>query len=152
MSNIFALTCKDLAAIQAAVKRARRRPTPLDVVVKGDSGPLPYLRIADRKPVSRPTPPERIDLPFGYCIAISFEQQPAGLCLHISISAPDTSRLPPDIVIEVLAQACGMSWPPGDNHHGWIEDFYDGPMIGKAVNLVEIVEPMPMPMPTTAVN
>ena len=80
-------------------------------------------------------------MPFGYRLAISFEHQPAGLCIHISVSSPDAANnLPNEHTMAMLAGACGIKWPPGPYARLWIEDFIAGPMVGKAVNLVELIE------------
>lgn len=141
MGGVLALDAGILRDIAAAVARARKHPIPWDVLKRhATTDPTPYLKLADRKPGPRPRS-EAVDIPIGYRLNISFEVQPAGLCQHISISSPDpVNNIPNDIALAMLAQACGMQWPPGENARVWIEDFVAGPMVGKAINIVEVVE------------
>ena len=139
--GVLALNEDVLTAITAAVERARKRPVPLEVTARGTTDPGPYLKLADRKPGPPRPQSESVDVPFGYRLAISFEHQPAGLCIHISVSSPDpVGGLPNEITMAMLAGACGIKWPPGPYARLWIEDFIAGPMVGKAVNLVELIE------------
>lgn len=132
----------DLEAIQAAIERARARPIPWEVLKRSAiGGASPYYRLEDRQKSSYRPQSEMVMLPFGYRLAVSFEYQPAGLCLHISVSTPN----PADTVVNehamaLLAKTCAMQWPPGSRSRVWMEDFIAGPMIGKAINLIEVVE------------
>jgi len=139
--TVFAIGPSEHDAIDAAIKRARANPVPWETLKAAAlADPGPYFKLADRKP-GRPRPKsEQVDLPFGWRLAISFEHQPSGLCQHISISAPDPHRVPNEHAVAMVAEACGMQWPPGERSRVWLEDFIAGSMVGKAVNLVEVVE------------
>ena len=138
----FLLRVEELDAITAAIERARAKPIPWEVLKpRAVDDPGPFLTLADRKPGARPQS-EMVELPFGYRLAISFEYQPAGLCLHISMSSPTPDRsVPNEHAIGMVAQACGMEWPAGDNSRVWIEDFMVARRrVGKAVNLIQVME------------
>lgn len=141
MVGVLALNDAVMRDIAAAVARARKNPTPWEVAkprVVDDPGP--YLTLADRKPGPRPQV-ESVDVPIGYRLNISFEVQPSGLCEHISVSSPDpVNNLPNEHAMALIATACGMQWPPGPHSRIWVEDFIAGPLVGKAVNLVEVVD------------
>jgi len=144
MVGVLALGVNELNAIAAAVKRARQHPIPWGTLKARAVGtPDPYLRLKDRKGGGRPES-EHIALPFGYRLSISFEVQPAGMCQHISISSPDpVNNVPNEFAMAMIAKACGMQWPPGRFSRIWLEDFIaPGQMVGKAINLVEVVELM----------
>lgn len=127
--------------IKAAVKRARKRPIPWDVLrqvaVVGAGGPL--LRLEDRGPEHKRPRSEEVLLPIGYCLCVSYEQQPAGLLAHFSISVAKRNALPnPEAVRAILAVA-GFNGDKPDR--GWVEEFLvDGEPGGVAVNLVYLVE------------
>jgi hypothetical protein len=142
MGGVLALSPKELADIKDAVERARKRPIPWEVLRgRAIDDPGPFVKLKDRKPGRRPDP-ESVVVPFGYRLNISFEYQPAGLCQHISVSSPDpVNNVPNQHAMAMLAVACGMAWPPGPMSRVWIEDFIAGPMVGKAINLVQVMEP-----------
>ena len=98
MSRPLIITHEVEIAIDAAVASARQRPIPLDVIRKL-AVPLDKkeLTLADRQKqgaeqVIRPQS-EHVLIPFGYRAAISFEQQPDGLCRHLSISVDTPADL-----------------------------------------------------------
>ncbi len=77
------------AALKAAMARAHTHPVPWEVVQRGivDSQDGDMVSIEEDPSVTPKRPPsEFVDLPFGYVVAISFEEQPAGVCLHVSVS------------------------------------------------------------------
>src|ERR1700720_3854405 len=76
--------------LKAAMARARAHPVPWEVLKHGiteqngtNTGHVEDQPLAHERP-----PAEFVDLPFGYVVAISFEEQPAGMCLHVSVSGP----------------------------------------------------------------
>ena len=72
------------AALKAALARARLHQVPWEVLQRGiaNSQDGDTANIEDR-PV---TPSEFVGLPFGYVVAIGFEEQPSGVFLHVSVS------------------------------------------------------------------
>jgi hypothetical protein len=141
LTGVLVLSQNEREAIAYAIERARSHPIPWEVLAPqalADVGP--YFQLKDRKPGARPQT-EMVLLPVGYQLAISFEHQPAGLCLHISMSSPDpASNVPNQHAMALVAEACGMQWPAGDRSRLWLEEIIDGPKVGKAVNLIEVVE------------
>ena len=119
--------------IDAAVARARSKPVQTDVLragaVEGD-----VIRLSDRKPgFERGPDRENVLIPVGYRAAISFEQQPPGLCRHLSISVDTPGMAPSEPAVLMIAGAFGMRFPgPGAV---WIEEFAPGHF---AVNLVTL--------------
>ena len=49
--------------------------------------------------------------PNGYRAAISFEQQPPGLCAHLSISVDTPGNLPSPESVEMIAEVFGLKVP-----------------------------------------
>ena len=68
--------------------RVRAHPVPWDVLQRGIADRSGAVRIEDRAAKHKRPSPEFVDLPFGYVVATSFEEQPAGVCLHVSVSGP----------------------------------------------------------------
>jgi hypothetical protein len=123
--TIFALRPEDIQRIKAAVERARRHPLDIDTIKQHASPIEAKLKFADRKPgIERPSS-EHVGLPFGFRAAFSFEQQPVGLCLHMSLSAPDKGKVPRPEAVSMILQALGFD-PDITHHHGWLEEFEPG--------------------------
>ena len=85
---------------KTAMARARAHPVPWKVLkrrITEQDGP--HTRHVEDQPFAPERPPaEFVDLPFGYVVAISFEEQPAGMCLHVSVSGP-WPRVAPNMVV-----------------------------------------------------
>jgi hypothetical protein len=125
------------AALKAALTRARLHHVPWEVLQRGiaDSQDGNTANVEDL-PV---TPSEFVDLPFGYVVAISFEEQPSGMFLHVSVSSP-WPRVAPNMMVcamifnalDVQTEADGV----------WTEEFLiDGKPGGRAFNAVWLVDP-----------
>jgi hypothetical protein len=151
MSGILLLGETEAAAIIHAVERARRNPIPWAELKKQ----LPIanqatheLRIQDRNPrAPRRREAELIEIPVGYRLAISCEEQPAGMCLHMSMSSSTPGKVPsPEafgMVLRVLrdANVLDLTIPP-EAGRIWFEDFLIGDKVGgKAINVVWVIEP-----------
>ena len=76
--------------LKTAMARARAHPVPWEVLKHGITEQAgPHTRHGEDQPFAHERPlAEFVDLPFGYVVAISFEEQPAGMCLHVSVSGP----------------------------------------------------------------
>ena len=74
------------AAFKAALAHARSHHVPWEVLQRGiaDFEDGDTANVEDL-PVTRS---EFVHLPFGYVVAISFEEQPSGMFLHVSVSSP----------------------------------------------------------------
>lgn len=132
------------AAIDAVKAKARKRPIPLEAVVRaGSSTPTPMLDLKDRKPGYKRTQASlRVELPVGYDVAVSYEDQPAGVCLHISVSVDSAAKgyMPHPAAIEMIMDAFGIERDKllPINGRIWVEEFAPGE---RAVNVISVVEP-----------
>ena len=140
MNHMRALIIGDeeRAAIEAAVKHAAAHPISLETV-KRLATTIPQggdLALADRpKEFHRPES-EHVELPGGYRASISFEQQPIGLCRHLSVSVDTPGRVPNLLAVGMIAEAFGFV--KGMERKIWVEEFDPG---HHAVNVVEPVLP-----------
>ncbi len=120
--------------LNAAVARARAHPVPWEVLRRVSEQDVEDQPLADE-----PTPPEFVDLPFGYVVAINFEEQPAGTCLHISVSGPWPRVTPNMVVCAMIFSALDV---PEEADDVWTEEFLiDGNPGGRTLNVVWLVEP-----------
>src|SRR4029077_19044066 len=80
------------------------------------------------------------DLPFGYVVAISFEEQPAGMCLHVSVSGPWPRVAPNMAVCAMIFNAVDV---PDEAEDVWTEELLiDGKPGGRVFNATWLVEPV----------
>jgi hypothetical protein len=63
-----------------------------------------------------------ITLPTGYRIVYSIEEQPVGLCSHLSVSTRFEEKLPAPEAVELIMSEFGMGASLKDCLHIWIED------------------------------
>lgn len=140
MSAMRALIIGDeeRAAIRAAIDHAAAHPISLETI-KRLRVTIPQgrdLALADRpKDFKRPES-EHVYLPGGYRASISFEQQPIGLCRHLSVSVDTPGRVPNMLAVGMIAEAFGFV--AGMDRKIWVEEFDPG---HHAVNVVEPVLP-----------
>lgn len=137
--TVFLLTADDEAAIKAALGKARTQPVPLDVLMQQvaanrDMQSKTVVKLEDRKtdPIDRHI--EHIELPFGYRISISCEQQPAGLIAHFSMSSPRKGFTPRPETVEMVLKAADLD---GEPRQVWLEEFEPGHF---AVNVVVVLQ------------
>ena len=145
MSTPFVIGNVEREAIRAAVKYARAHPVPIDVVMRSvnmEKENTDTYAIEDRPPgyTGRPEPAQ-VMLPFGYRLAVSCEQQPAGMCLHLSMSAPDpVNRVPHPAACEMVLEAAGIDSETPTRQ--WLEEFMvDNKRSGKAWNCIAVIAP-----------
>lgn len=126
------------AEIRAAIERAATHPLTLDMVkalqVKADSHLTLEMRRQQHGPgfdKKRPQS-EFVELPVGVRAAISFEEQPIGMCRHLSISVDIPGALPHPALVESVAKEFGCSHVIGAP---WIEEFEPG---HEAINIVAL--------------
>ena len=152
MSRPLIITHEVEIAIDAAVASARQRPIPLDVIRKlavpldkkeltladrqkqGAEQVIQLLRALDVAEQVIRTQSEHVLIPFGYRAAISYEQQPDGLCRHLSISVDTPGRVPTPEAVDMIAKAFGFRMEGIGTV--WLEEFDPG---HHAVNIVEMV-------------
>ena len=106
-----------------------------DGIVAGDTE---VLKLKDRPPGHERPPSQHIVFPGGYRCAYSVEQQPPGLCTHLSISVMGRAKkgmLPSPQAVAMICEEFGVPFPPDK---GWTEEFDPGEF---AVNLVSLYAP-----------
>lgn len=135
--SILIIGDEERAAIKAAIERARSKPILWDqmkhAAIRGDTKPI--LELADRmEGFSRPES-EHVTLGL-YRAAISFEQQPAGLVRHLSVSSRKAGRVPGLEVMKMVAAEFGFTKFPPSQGQVWLEEFERG---HHAVNAAELV-------------
>lgn len=137
--SILVLGPAEEAAIKRAVDYARAHVIPWshlkDAIDDDRAAPRDVLKLEDRKPGFERPESEHIMLGTYRC-SISFEEQPAGILRHLSISSHRRGRIPGEEVIAMVLPAFGFSVPI-ENGKIWLEEFLPGWM---AVNFVEVVQ------------
>jgi hypothetical protein len=126
--------------IAKMVAHAKAHPVLFDKVRDAAVGDQPVLVLQDRKPGTIRPPSQHIIFPGGYRAAFSIEQQPPGLCTHLSISVEGRSKkgmMPSEPAVQMIAEAFGVPYPADKM---WIEEFDPGEY---AINLVSLYHPTP---------
>jgi len=134
------------AEIAEAMRRARERVVPFEVMrqmaqeVIAPGQRTETLKLADRKPgFERPREyqSQQVLIPIGYRAAITYEEHPGGLGLHLSISVEraDPTRMPSVEAVTAIATAFGIDWRAGTS---WLEEYEPG---RHAVNIIVMTEP-----------
>jgi hypothetical protein len=110
------------ARVAAAIARARAKPLPLEMIERATTVATQgmVLKLEDRQPGLERPPSEHVMMG-SYRAAVSFEQQPAGLCIHLSISTAKPGQVPGREVCEIIAELYGV-YPP-DAERIWLEEF-----------------------------
>lgn len=141
-------------AIRVALAAARARPVPRFLLesVGIVEQPKRALMLKDRKPGTEEMvgeyPAQKVRLG-TYRAAVSFEEQPAGLTLHLSVSSQAKGMVPHPLVMRTICEAFGFSRPlcdaigreratafsPERPFRVWVEEFQPGHM---AINVVEL--------------
>jgi hypothetical protein len=124
--------------IRLAVECARHQPVSLATIkaftILDDK---PTLTFRER-PLGFARPQsEHVFIPEGFHAAISFEEQPAGLCRHLSISVDKAEALPSPPVVDLIAKAFGFKTPLLLRSRIWVEEYEPG---RRAVNVVQLAE------------
>jgi hypothetical protein len=126
MSAPLIVAREDQDRIRNAARRALANPMSLEML----------KRIAETgKRLEGAPKPEDVELPLGWRLNISCEEQPEGLCFHLSMSTPTPMKTAPGpeafkMVLDVLGCDEWVSSP-------WIENFTeDGAFAGRAVSVV----------------
>lgn len=151
MSGVLVIGESERAEIKAAVQRARANPVPWEamqaIALGDDRSTLPLAeRPEATSDVRRKYPSQHLMLG-TYHAAISFEEQPAGLMRHLSISSRLPGRLPGPEVMTMVCEAFGFSTIVCGSFMGgltlidhparvWLEEFERG---HEAVNIIELV-------------
>ena len=132
---VIVITSEDRAKIKQMMADAKRDYIPWEKIK--DVGVLsnkPVLKLEDRKPGTRPAVDQQIIL--GNCrVAFSYEEQPAGMCKHLSISIGDARRLPHPVAVEMVATEFGYPTDYLQTCMVWVEEFEPKRY---AINVVEV--------------
>ena len=136
--SILIVGATEREKIAEIIAHAKANPVTFDTVRQGIVSDTPLLRLKDRVPgVERPQS-AHVTFPGGYRAAFSIEQQPAGLCTHLSISVVGRSRrgmMPSIEAVKMIADEFGVPFP---SDRAWTEEFEPGEY---AVNLVSLYAP-----------
>jgi hypothetical protein len=131
------------AALNAAVERARAKPLTIHQVMQGAKGMdqlTDVVTLAERKGKPAPRYAQQVELPVGYRVSISVEEQPAGMCLHLSMSSSAPGKVPHPDAVRMVLEVIGIE--RGLPYRTWIEEFLiDGKPGGHAVNVVVVMTP-----------
>lgn len=137
MVRVLMIGIAEKAAIAKAIERAWANPVPLAMVEKNafPNQQAKVVTLKDRKDKGRP-PSQFVEIPNGYVAAISFEQQPAGLVRHLSISIDRVGMVPNEHAVQMIAEAFGFV---GDisTEMMWMEEFEPD---HHAINIVQLAD------------
>src|SRR5215831_3978359 len=96
-------------AIARMVERARARPVPWELMRQCATDDPSFELPLDRRPPGLERPPSE-HLRIGkYRVAFSFEEQPAGIFRHLSVSVPRAGKTPHPAAVGLLAQEFGFT-------------------------------------------
>jgi hypothetical protein len=154
MGGVLKIGPEEITALNDAMARARARPVTIQEIMKV-AGAFDHftdtVTLADRARIPRlERLAQHVALPVGYQVSISFEEQPAGMCLHLSMSSGAPGKVPGPEPVSMVLAAIGMGGGLQEvlNQHGgriWFEDFLiDGRPGGRAVNVVVVMEDGPV--------
>ena len=133
----FVIPPESITALRKAVAKARSHPTPWEVlkgaVVKRDTDVVTLAERGGLPKIEKWI--ENVMLPFDWRVAISCEEQPAAILLHVSMSSPKKGRVPSPEAMMLLTDALGFDW---DNvARVWLEEFDPGHL---ASNMLIVLE------------
>lgn len=126
--------------IAQVIAHAKAHPILFDVVREGAVDPTAVLGLKDRKPGFERPPSAHVIFPGSYRAAFSIEQQPPGLCSHLSVSVfgrVNKGACPSPEAVEMIAQEFGVPFPADKM---WMEEFDPGEY---AINLLSLYAPTP---------
>jgi hypothetical protein len=124
--------------IAAMIAYAKAHPLLFDVVRKAAVADTVLMKLKDRPPGFERPASQHLVLPGGYRVAYSVEQQPPGLCSHLSISVvgrKEKGKMPSPQAIHMIAEEFGVPYPADKM---WMEEFEPGEF---AINLVSLFAP-----------
>lgn len=125
-NRILVIDSKVKVAIRELMERARCNPVPLEIVEKGfpahEAPRRENISLKDRKPGYERPKADHILIPQGFRAAYSVEEQPIGLCGHLSISVETPGSLPHPYAIHMIA----VEFCIDEILHMWTEEFDPG--------------------------
>ena len=134
--TVFMISPDDQAQLRQAAAHVRKHPAPWSKIKHGVTSDKAEITLADREglpDVKREI--VNVMLPFGWRVAISCEEQPAGILLHISMNSPADGRVPNQHAMLMLVEALGHK--EDDIASAWIEEYEPGK---RAVNMLIVLE------------
>jgi hypothetical protein len=134
--RMFIIRPEDTAALRALLERMRKRPITIEMLRKlGMKEPANIVKLEDRPTDFRRPESEFVIVPEGYRISMSVEEQPHGMCLHLSMSSPEAGKVPrPEAALMVL-EVIGVA--RGGIVKTWLEEFEPGHMAANILVLME---------------
>ena len=126
--------------IAAAIAYAKAHPITLDMLRAGAVPDKEVVKLEDRKPGFERPESQHVEFPGGYRASYSIEQQPPGLCSHLSVSVfgrAKKGQMPSPQAVAMIAEEFGVSFPAD---RMWSEEFDPGEF---AINLVSLYAPTP---------
>lgn len=143
---------EEQALIQTAVARARAKPISRETFMRASQGVdqnTTSMPLKDRPPnFKRPRNSWGVSIPDGFRAVISFEEQPAGLVRHLSISVESkTGAMPNPQHVLAIATAFGFLTSDGleDFARVWTEEYEPGRW---AVNVLQLDQEREAPTET----
>jgi hypothetical protein len=145
MMGVLMIGAAEAEQLKAAMERARQHPIPIGEIMKAAQATdqsTDRVTLDERKAAPPPRHVEQVLLPLGYRVALSFEEQPAGMCLHLSMSTTRPGMVPRPEAMGMVLEAIGVSVHQRYQGRVWIEEYEeDGKPGGLAVNIVVVIQP-----------
>lgn len=119
-----------------ACERARDKPIPMETLRRMAVAPQKtHLTLEDRGDYDERPMSECVEIDIGYRFCVSYEQQPAGLTAHFSVSVDSPGKVPSSNALLMIMDAIGYDALKNDS--AWTEEFtINGKPGGLAVNLL----------------
>ena len=126
--------------IAQVIAHAKAHPVLFEKIRQGVVDDTAVLELKDRKPGFERPASQHVVFPGSYRAAFSIEQQPPGLCSHLSVSVFGRAKkgaCPSPEAVEMIAQEFGVPYPADKM---WMEEFEPGEY---AINLLSLYAPTP---------
>lgn len=120
------LTDTDIKALEKLAAYAKENPASLEDI---------KAIIAGTKVAPGDLPEFTVLCELGGKVVFTYEDQPAALCRHLSISGRTKGKMPNPGMAQAIMEILGFQSPMEDCKL-WIEDIPDG---GQAINILEVV-------------
>jgi hypothetical protein len=136
-ATAVAVSPEELARVKDLIRRAQANPLSREYLERMSRG-FDAGDIRTRPAVADKISQEftlRFDPPFGVQATFTMEDQSAGLCRHLSLSAPTPGQVPLPALVQLLMALFGFERPLQDCMI-WLEEFDPG---HQAVNILEPV-------------
>jgi hypothetical protein len=135
---VLMISATERAKIAEMIADAKAHPVLLDTLRQGAVADKDMVMLEDRRPGFERPPAQHVLLPGGYHAAFSVEQQPPGLCSHLSVSVVGRAKkgmMPSPQAVAMIAEEFGVPFPADKM---WTEEFEPGEF---AINLMSLYAP-----------